>query len=675
MSFQIQSLILYSNEGNIRKIDFNLNRINIVTGKSGTGKSAISQIIEYCLGGECNVPISVIRDKVSWYGLQINKNNELYFIFRKCPKKNDTSEYIYFKEGKDLPPFENVKQNMNMDGLKTFLSNLVGIVEYSNENSTTSLPTGKNEFKKSLTYCFQEQSELINKKNLFHRQDEPFIPISIRDYLPYFLGAIDENYISKLQELKKLRKELKQNENKLAEMKSIVGQNFEKASMLFVQAKGLGLYDKQKELELSNSKESATLEKCAMVVDYGAEMDGNNSPILKDVVIIQNVFQKILDFEASTDSIQTENLEFDKLEEERNKKRYEYRIIEEEIRSLNKMKQKNYNAETELKEQISRLNSIKILKEMDYNNCLCPLCSSTLETPIPTAQEISQNLKNIKSDLAAFTNDYYHLDKLIQEKEESRTLIISELNKLKKDVYAIEKIIKNDKKLKDTREQRLKLKGKIELYLESISDIKDNSQELKEKVELIQKKIERIESETDSEAIEEKLNSILSNISRDMGCFAKKLELEYSENPIRLDIKKLTVSADFKNSPITLDKMGSGHNFVGYHIVAHLALHKWFIENNRPVPSFLFIDQPSQSHYPPESTDDKEYQNMENESVLKIYNLVREVSSKYGFQVIVVDHADFKKDEKFQESIIENWYEEKLIPDEWKTDEELKLLK
>ena len=39
-------------------------------------------------------------------------------------------------------------------------------------------------------------------------------------------------------------------------------------------------------------------------------------------------------------------------------------------------------------------------------------------------------------------------------------------------------------------------------------------------------------------------------------------------------------------------RMGSGENWVGYHLIAHLALHQWFVQRQRPVPSFLFLDQP-----------------------------------------------------------------------------------
>jgi len=39
-------------------------------------------------------------------------------------------------------------------------------------------------------------------------------------------------------------------------------------------------------------------------------------------------------------------------------------------------------------------------------------------------------------------------------------------------------------------------------------------------------------------------------------------------------------------------------------LAAHLALHQWFATRSRPVPHFLFLDQPSQIYFPPEKDID-----------------------------------------------------------------------
>jgi len=46
-------------------------------------------------------------------------------------------------------------------------------------------------------------------------------------------------------------------------------------------------------------------------------------------------------------------------------------------------------------------------------------------------------------------------------------------------------------------------------------------------------------------------------------------------------------------------EIGSGANWMGYHIATLLALHEVFLSRPRnPVPTFLIIDQPSQVYFP-----------------------------------------------------------------------------
>ncbi|MGG8397705.1 DUF3732 domain-containing protein [Streptomyces lividans] len=47
------------------------------------------------------------------------------------------------------------------------------------------------------------------------------------------------------------------------------------------------------------------------------------------------------------------------------------------------------------------------------------------------------------------------------------------------------------------------------------------------------------------------------------------------------------------NSRIPLTRIGSAKNWIGYHLVAHLALHTYLLKHQRPVPHFIMFDQPT----------------------------------------------------------------------------------
>jgi hypothetical protein len=153
---------------------------------------------------------------------------------------------------------------------------------------------------------------------------------------------------------------------------------------------------------------------------------------------------------------------------------------------------------------------------------------------------------------------------------------------------------------------------------------------------------------------------------------AQELMLEHSTSPLRLDLKKLTVVADTVDGPVPMSNMGSGENWVGYHLIAHLALHRWFAQRVRPVPRFLFLDQPSQVYFPSErelaaemsladlSEDDRS-------AVKRMFRYIFSSvdSTSQGFQVIITEHADIDEN-WFQTAVAERWRGGlKLVPEDW----------
>ena len=118
--------------------------------------------------------------------------------------------------------------------------------------------------------------------------------------------------------------------------------------------------------------------------------------------------------------------------------------------------------------------------------------------------------------------------------------------------------------------------------------------------------------------------------------------------------------------------MGSGENWVGYHLIAHLTLHSWFSHRNRPVPRFLFLDQPSQVYFPGEqevaaemSIDD--LSENDRSAVKRMFQYIFSAvqSTDPSFQVIVTEHADIDE-EWYQSAVIERWRGGlKLVPEDW----------
>ncbi len=182
--------------------------------------------------------------------------------------------------------------------------------------------------------------------------------------------------------------------------------------------------------------------------------------------------------------------------------------------------------------------------------------------------------------------------------------------------------------------------------LKSLPHLEDTS-DLKSAIVALKEQIEQLEEELSDEVVQDRIQSFLYNLSHDMSEWARELCLEHSEHPLRLDLKRLTADGD--NGPIPMERMGSGENWVGYHLIAHFALHKWFVGYGRPVPRFLFIDQPSQVYFP----EDRDWEQRaadtpgeDHQAVSRMYQLALKLIEQLdpSLQIIMTDHANINEE-------------------------------
>ncbi len=102
MQLQLVNLIIWPKvqSHGPRIIKFEKGRVNVITGGSRTGKSAIIPIIDYCLASsECQIPIDTIRDHSAWYGLLVETETEQLLLARKGPEGRDASDSFYLLRG------------------------------------------------------------------------------------------------------------------------------------------------------------------------------------------------------------------------------------------------------------------------------------------------------------------------------------------------------------------------------------------------------------------------------------------------------------------------------------------------------------------------------------------------------------------------------------------------
>jgi Protein of unknown function (DUF3732) len=642
VSLQIAKIVLYGKKGQLRELPFALGRLNIITGASKTGKSAIVDIVDYCTGrSECLIADGKIREHVAWYGVLFQMGEGQIFVARRNPAVGEkSSPDVYLERGSSItvPAVSDLAKNTTVDALEKFLGAAIGISENEHRPAGFTRPPLEANFRHALLLCIQDQNDIDSKQRLFHRQGEDFISTAIKDTLPYFLGAYDEEHLLKQAHLDQARRELRILERQVRDSEVVDTNTFPRARALMDEAKGVGLVD---------DRTTATT--------YGAILEAltrvATQSILRDEMVIAD-----------------ENEILASLRAERQGLRNELEHVNAEIRSTRNFTTETNGYEREAKEQRARLSSVGLVQG-DAPNTECPVCKSHLAQPVPTATQISQALQTLSLQLQTVEAENPRLLQRLASLEREAGLIQERLQENQQRIAA--RVRENEmlRSQQDAYVLQARTIGKITQYIESVST-SEMSASLRTQVELARSRVAVLEQELDPETTRERLDTFLNFIGRYMTDYSGRLDLEHRGSQLRLDIRSLTVIADTLNGPVPLFRMGSGENWVGYHVLAHLALHKWFRQKNRPVPSFLFLDQPSQAHYPPEKDAEGAIDALTNEdqkAVTELFRLIHDAALEIApnLQVIVMDHADLKTD-WFAESVTARWRgHSKLIPESW----------
>lgn len=638
MTIQILQISVYGKNRERRDVKFTPSHVNIITGASKKGKSSLLDIVEYCLGSsECNVAEGFIRNTVDWYAILLQFSDTQVFIARAAPlpglNSNSTSHMIVEADIK-VPSRSELKSSTNIDSVVKFLTEKLGVPEQETE-----VPAGQTrssisiDFKHSRYYLFQSQDEIAARKTLFHRQSEPHIPQAIKDTIPYFLGAAEDDRLKDLAKLRNLKKEKVRLNKKIYEIESLKGDGLQKGYLLLAEAASAGLYTDE-------------------------NLIPNEKELLATLSRISNWAPPLVPVEDNTDDpIPALELEYQRFQQQKREVRFKLNTANEFARS-------ETGFEKEAGEQSFRLQSIGLFKKAAAAEHICPICESQHDARDGAEGIIQQAIADLAHKLDGVERNRPRITGYIQSLIKEQDDLADKIRKTRSSIDQIRSKDAASEGLHDRNLLKSRIAGRVSLYLDGISWSNDTGP-LKKQIAALEPQIEDLEERLNPDALKERLDAQISIISEDMTRWARELGLEHSEHPIRLDISKLTVVAETPHGRTPLHRMGSGENWVGYHLVTYLALAKWFIKEKRPVGRFIFFDQPTQVYFPSDKAVTGNIEEIENDedrkAVKKMFEwLFKVVEEELGgdLQVIVTDHADIEED----------WFQSAIADEKWRGD-------
>lgn len=659
---QLLALALYAHDGKRRDIRFRPGRLNIVTGESKTGKSAILTITEFCLGrDEYLIPAGPITDYVAWYGSlwQLTGDSEgpRAFIGRPAPPKGQTSIQRAMLEfggsTLDLFDFRDLVENADSDSVRRQIGRRIGIAE----NVIESRGAGMNQtpFEAHLGHaawlCLQDQDEIASRHLLFHRQGDGPVAEHLKDTIPYFLGAVPADAAAKKAALRDANRAQRRAEAALTAAQQEASTVEATLRGLLAEAHAAGLTD---EHDLTESAQIiGALRAAARDPRAGGQtVDHAPEPSSPDPVERQDRRRSLI--------------------RRRTELRQELeRVMDDRALLLDRVdSEREFAGAVEL--HAGRLTSLDLLPKQDEQSdgSGCPVCGSLLEESDPSAEMLAGRLQELREELTS-------LDAAPESRRRVLTVLETEADRLRQELAAVETSVdalnvadQAARAQRDADAARNYTRGRIEALLSVMTTgTGDSLERLRRALAAANQRVERLLGELDPDGDREQLHSRLNIIGRTMTDLAERLGLEHVEDGVRLDLANLTVVTDTSDGPLPLQRIGSAANWIGYHLATHLALHKFFVENERPVPHLLMIDQPTQAFYPSDAAKNSGAVNdADREAVLAMFQVMRDVVNELAprMQVIVSDHADLVDEAWFQDAIEHYWRGgTKLMPVEW----------
>jgi hypothetical protein len=663
MDFKIKKIILWpkSNIHAKKEIEFDLEKINVIVGDSQTGKSSIIPIIDYCLcSSKCTIPVGPIRKSTAWFGvLAISGDTELLLV-RQEPGNQQSTNQMYYEEGKSINIPDLIEQsNRTTEQIVNRLNQICKLpsLDFAKDPNDRKPYEARPSFKDFLAFCFQSQHIIANPYTLFYQADTIDHKLKLRTIFPLALGLIRANTLELQRSINNLYDELKEKRGILTDKNKIRNAWESEIKGNYIKALELGI--------LKNTpfpEETWKLEDYLIYLQQVPQLIND----MKFPILSEGIINRVVKYTAKVQ--QNENEIISSLEEKT------YRLS-----LLRTFKNGSTDYELAMKNQRSRLEPINNgwlhdkLKKADN----CPVCGATEITSSEGIKNLINISESVQQKISQINESKNVLDKEITEIETGIRELEKQLNNTRIELDALGRRNEEIERQRNSIEEIFRYVGKIEQNLKNLDEIRIDSQlskaisDLEDQIASLQKQLLLSNTRLDRD-------SIMRRIGQTINIYKQILKVEDAENPTEIDEKQLTlkiISSD--NREDFLWEIGSGSNWMGYHISTILALQEYFLtlNNHNHTPTFVIFDQPSQAYFPEAIKLDKKGNGEQNsddlERVKAIFVAFSEFlkRSKKKCQVIVLEHADkeYWNDVEFTHQIGDKRWtrEEALIPKEW----------
>lgn len=646
MYFQIRELILWPrHDAPPRRIPFKPGKVNIISGASKTGKSAIIPIIDYCLGsGHCAIPTGTIRRACVWFGIVVDTEEGQKLIAREEPGDQQQTENMFLDEASEVViPDRISRHSTTAKDVRAMLNRLAGVSNLAFEPNGTTGYTARASFRDFMAFIFQPQNVVANPDVLFFKADTNEHREKLKTIFPYVLGAVTPETLLLMWELDRRSKILRRKLRDLENVRRVSARWQSEARSWFHRARELGLFP----ADLTAPEDWSELVDTLRRIASATFKDAHPSSTGIDAALAET---------------------FQLIEVERN---LALRVFEQRqrLRELRALKESAASYGAALRIQKDRLSLSTWLRNL-AKSAPTGVLTSPLINPSVELEQLCDALYRIESEASRHPAATETVDRELVRAHEALAHSTEELNALRRRLRGRKGLQSDEPSFSIPDIERYL--GRLEQALHTYESIGSDS-DLAAEVAELRDDVKKLQSHVSLHRIKESVDRALSTVQAMAATIIAKLDAEFPHRPIKLSIADLSVKIIGPEREDWLWEIGSGANWLTYHLAASAALQRYFMQDaNHPVPHMLIYDQPSQVYFPRTLAGDQPdpiWRDEDINAVQKVFStLSDEVALNKGrLQVIVLDHAGEEVWGTIKNiHVVAEWRDgEKLVPESW----------
>lgn len=649
--WNIASIFFLGDEGRSREVPFKPG-VNIITGASGTGKSALIKAVDYCLGaGECELPAHVRRRSVA-VGVKWVAGDDEMIVGRIIPPVGqDTSHAMFATAGRNLrvpKRVEDFEGPVPLASGRAFLERAFGIGDLPGEPDEWGRTRGRATVRHVTPYMFVTKEVIYSEQVLLHGLEQPKKAPDIIATIPYFLRATDEASALNERRLRAFQRQLEREE---------VRNRIHATADSAMRTRAFSLLAEAARLELAvlpaiDSTDDTLLTLLAQIA--AGSNEARAMPSEGELSHLHGLRRGVLA----------------RLSEAR-RQALAARLAIQDVSGF----------ETTVQRQREKL---QLADHLNLNEIVdaCPVCAQPSKIGAEAATALRETLEKVRRESAAVERvkprliDY---DGDVAKRIES---LGRELASVDDRIRTWMRQSEENRRFADLAMTRAHLVGRISFFLETLSD---EARPQPADLTVLKDQIRELEGLVDREARMARLRRAERKISEYASkafaalptiepCVGSELDFSATEPEVAV------IEAD-SGVVLKMSDVGSDQNYLAIHIALSFALQHYLEKVRSPVPGVLIFDQISRPYFPSKgeerdelaiSAKENEKGDEEDEDIRAMRQhidfLFAETERRPELQVILIEHAYFADDPRYVAATRERWTRASrrgLLPADW----------